>query len=214
MSRPMTASINASSRLGNTRNRPASTNSRRSIKVVLRSAQPWAAAANAASPSVAFAVIKTISIQESSFGTLSSKPMPLRIEHEYEWNQEGRQRVLPSLQRGLIRIAAGDRGGCERRQRRRRRYLRQHRVIENEHVGGVVGHAELDHGGRRDDRADDVGGGHWHRQADDPDDQRGVGRGQQQAAAGVVDYDRGELQPQPGQRDHADDDAGGRKWWR
>src|SRR6516165_9428244 len=30
MSRPMTASINASSRLGNTRNRPASTNSRRS----------------------------------------------------------------------------------------------------------------------------------------------------------------------------------------
>src|SRR5262249_55059748 len=53
-----------------------STNSRRSTKVVLRSAQPCAAAASAASPSADFAVIKTISIQEPSFGSLSSKPMP------------------------------------------------------------------------------------------------------------------------------------------
>ncbi len=75
---------------------------------------------------------------------------------------------------------------------------------------GDVGHAELDHGRRRDHGTDDVGRGDRHREPDDPDDQRGIDRGQQQIAAGIVDHDRREFQPQSGQRHHADDDAGGR----
>ena len=51
------------------------------------------------------------------------QPDALRIEHEHERHQERRQRVFPGLQRGLVGIAAGDRGGGERRERGRRRDL-------------------------------------------------------------------------------------------
>src|SRR5215471_8925754 len=153
MSRPITASINASSRLGNTRKRPASTNSRRSTKVVLRSAQPCAAAANAASPSADFAVIRTISIQEPSFGSLSSKPMPCGSST----NTNGTRKA------GSV-------------------YFQACSVV-------LYGSPPVMAAAANGDSA--VGG--------DTSD-----------STGVIDHDRGELEPQPGQRHHADDDAGRR----
>ena len=70
-----------------------------------------------------------------------------------------------------------------------------------------VGHAELDERRRCDDRADDVGRRHRHREADDPHDERREHSSQQQRAAGVVDHDRAELQAQTGERDDTDDDS-------
>ena len=187
MSRPIISSINASSRLGNTRNRPASTSRTRSAVVVRRSAQPCAAAASAASPSAALMVICDDIDPGAALRDRQQEADALRIEHEHERHQERRQRVFPGLQGGLVGIAAGDGGGRERRQRGRRRHLGEHRVVEDEHVRREVGHAELDQGRRGDHRADDVGRGHRHREADDPHDQRGVERGEQQAAARIVD---------------------------
>ena len=163
-------------------------------------------------PTAAVSVTSAIDHQLACASALArahqQQALAARVEHEHERHQKRRHGVLPALQRGLVRVAAGDRGGGERRQRGRRRHLGQHRVVEDEHVRREVGHAELDQRRRGDHRADDVARGHRHREADDPHHQRGEDRGQQQRAAGIVDHDRAELQPQPGERDHADDDAG------
>ena len=49
--------------------------------------------------------------------------------------------------------------------------------------------------------------GAGHREADHPDDEPGVQRGQQQIAARVLDDDGAELETQSRLRDDADDDA-------
>ena len=198
----------ASIRLGNTSSNPDSRSRPRSIGVFCRSAQFWATRRQRQQAEGGLDRDLEDIDPRAALRDRQQQADALRIEHEHERHQERRQRVFPGLQRGLVGIAAGDGGGRERRQRRRRRHLRQHRIVEDEHVRGVVGHAELDQRGRRDHRADDVGGGHRHREADDPDDQRGVDRGQQQAAAGIADDDRREFQAETGQRHDADDDAG------
>ena len=208
MSRPMIDSTIASIRLGNTSSNPDSRSRPRSIGVFCRSAQFWATAASASSPKRRLDRDLDDVDPRSALRDRQQQADALRVEHEHERHQERRQRVFPRLQRGPVGIAAGDGGGRERRQRGRRRHLRQHGVIEDEHVRGVIGHAELDQRGRGDHRADDVGRRHRHREADDPDDQRGIDRGQQQAAAGIGDHDRREFEAEPGQRHDADDDAG------
>ena len=66
-------------------------------------------------PSAAVADVQTM----STAGPRSSTPMPARVEREHEGHEECRQRVLPRQHHRLERIAAGERRGRKRRERRR-----------------------------------------------------------------------------------------------
>ncbi len=57
---------------------------------------------------------------------------------ENKRQQKGRKRVFPGHHGRLIGVAAGDRRGGKRRQRRGRRDFGKQCVVKNEHVGGVV----------------------------------------------------------------------------
>ena len=109
-------------------------------------------------------------------------PGALRPQREDQRDDERRQRVLPRQQHGLEGIAAGEGRRRERRQRRRRADLRQHGVIEDEHVRREVRHAGL-HQRRRDhDRGDDVRRRHRHGETEHPDRDGGIDHGQGQRA--------------------------------
>src|SRR5690606_17037821 len=62
---------------------------------------------------------------------------------KHEGHNERRQGVAPRGPHDLVRVAARDGRYREAREGRRRRHLRKHRVVEDEHVGGGLGHAHL-----------------------------------------------------------------------
>ena len=134
---------------------------------------------------------------------------PVRVKGEVERNEKGREGVFPGLHRGLVGVASGQGRGGKRGEGRRRRDFGEDGIVEDEHVGGEIGDAELDQRRRGDHRADDVGGRDGDGQPDHPDDHGRKDGGEKEIAPGVIDHDGAELKPQTGQGDHADDDARG-----
>jgi hypothetical protein len=83
-------------------------------------------------------------------------------QDERDGHEEGRQRVLERLHHRPQRVATGDGGGRDCGECGRRAHLREHRVIEDEHVDGGVGHAEALERRADDDRGDDERRGDRH----------------------------------------------------
>jgi hypothetical protein len=140
---------------------------------------------------------------------LEQQPLAVGAEHEGERDQERRQGVAQRQQHRLERVPAGDGGRRHRRKGRRRAHLGQHRVVEDEHVGGLFADPERDQGRADDHRRDDERRRHRHGQPEDEHGDGRVDRGQGDRAAGGADDQGAGLEPQPGQRHHGHDDPGG-----
>ena len=131
----------------------------------------------------------------------------LRVGDEDEGQHKGRQGVFPGHQRGAVRPGAGDGGRREGAERGGRRNLAQHRIIEDEHMRGVIRHAQLHQRGCRHHGTNDVAGGDRHGEAHNPDDQRRIDCGDHQRATRRLNGDVRKFQPQARQRDHAHNNA-------
>ncbi len=141
---------------------------------------------------------------------MQEKGFPLGEHRENERQQEGRERIFPGHHGRLEGVAAGDGRGGKRRQCRGRRDLGEQGVVEDEHVGGVVRHPQLGQRRGRNDGGDDVGRRDGYGEPDDPEQDAGKDRRQEEAAPGIVDDDARQLEPQPREAHDADDDPGRR----
>src|SRR5205814_10706712 len=106
-------------------------------------------------------------------------------------------------------LRAGDRRLVVGRDGGRRREIGEYAEVEDEHVGDVLGDAELLERGRGHDRRDDVGGGGRQPGAEHERGDHGQQKRAEQAAAREPDDARGQLEPETGGGDDADDDADG-----
>jgi len=122
-------------------------------------------------------------------GPLQQQADTLGRGAEHKGDDKSRQGVFPGQHGGLEGIAARNGRSGKGGEGRGRRDLGQHRIVEDEHMGGHFRDPQLDQGRRRHHGGDDVGGRDRQGQPQDEQDDRRENQGQIEVAAGDIDDD-------------------------
>ena len=132
----------------------------------------------------------------------------LRRQAEHHRHEEGRQGVFPGLHHRAEGLAAADRGRGEGCKSGGRRHVREHGIVEHEHVRGWLGDADLHQRRHQHHGCYDVARRHWHGEPEYPHGNRGEEDHHQPRAAAELHDDARQGEAKPGEIDHAHDDAG------